>query len=600
MAEGKSSDNVVEETWLAYAFRRETEMAAIREGLARVESHYQALVTEPLVRNESLGGSNGLALWQRADERLRWPLWCRNDSVVSAATGVPTGWERVVGEGSPDSAARELAAALDARPELASGLNAPFVIGVRNKSEDRLRIVNDSLGVGRLYEMETELGWVWSNRLGALPIFAGVGAAADARGWAIFAAAGWFLGESTPIAGTRKVPAGAVIDVRGGKGGAEVASRVLEEREASLVAPRGRPSDAAAGAAAQVSALAAALGEAWDAAPVIDLSGGRDSRVSAAGAISAGLAARFKTVDNEPGEVEVVRRLIAAAPDRLAHVVNEPEAEEPVDDLAARLEAIHLVHDGMRNPQEVRRPTELPHSGLVPPSMSGHGGEIGHGFYYANRRAVWRLRRGGREGLLDRLMVAARRGHAAAGEEAYAAYGEECRRVLAAGREAGLDGPSLLDYFYLVERLPYRSGLGARSGRYSACVVPAFVRGAFDLKPGERLRAKLHNEVVAHLVPAWERIPYFVSGSGRMPATRRARIWEKPEHAAEIEGMIAAERGWPEIFDPDRIRRMWAEVREGGGSADYEHVFYRLVWRVGYEDHLERLKRASTSVAAGT
>ena len=104
-----------------------------------------------------------------------------------------------------------------------------------------------------------------------------------------------------------------------------------------------------------------------------------------------------------------------------------------------------------------------------------------------------------------------------------------------------MKGPSLLDYFYLAERLPHRSGLGARSGRLSACVVPAFVRAAFDLRPGDRLGAKLHAAVVADLVPEWKEIPFFVSGSGAMPATRRARIWEKEEHAAEITQMI--ERG---------------------------------------------------------
>jgi hypothetical protein len=83
-----------------------------------------------------------------------------------------------------------------------------------------------------------------------------------------------------------------------------------------------------------------------------------------------------------------------------------------------------------------------------------------------------------------------------------------------------------------------------------------------------------------------------------MPATRRARIWEKEEHASEITGLIEAGRGWPEMFDPDRIREMWTELRAGRGSADYEHVFYRLVWRAGYEDHLERLADAAVAAPA--
>ena len=599
MAEAKRSDNVVEETWLAYAFRDDAGESAIQSAVARVEAHYGALVAESLERSESLGPRHGMAFWQRADDRLSWPLWTRAGNMAAAFTAVPIGWERVVAS-SPATAAPDLAAVLDRRPREAAKLNAPFVAGIRNEAEGRLTIVNDSLGIGRLYEIETEAGWAWSNRLGALPIFAGVRPVADARGWGVLAAAGWFLGDTTPIAGTRKVPAGTVVAVASTAGATSVSSEQTAHRETELVAPRPRPGNAVADAGAGVRDLAGSLSEVWRVPPVVDLTGGRDSRVSAAAAISAGLDADFKTVDNEAGEVDVVRDLIAAAPRRMRHTVNAPESEETADDLASRLAAIHLVHDGMRNPQEVRRPTVLPHAGTVPPSISGHGGEIGHGFYYANRRQVWQLRHGGRDGLSERLMTAARRRHSAARPESYAAYGEECERVLATGTEVGVKGPSLLDYFYLAERLPHRSGLGARSGRYSACVVPAFVRASFDLRPGDRLGAKLHAAVVADLVPEWKAIPFFVSGSGAMPATRRARIWEKEEHAAEITQMIEEGRGWPEMLDPDRIREIWAEVRDGGGSADYEHVFYRLAWRAGYEEHLERLADAALAAPART
>jgi hypothetical protein len=48
------------------------------------------------------------------------------------------------------------------------------------------------------------------------------------------------------------------------------------------------------------------------------------------------------------------------------------------------------------------------------------------------------------------------------------------------------------------------------------------------------------------------------------------------------------------MLDRARIEEMWSEVKAGEGSADYEHVFYRLVWRVGYEEHLRRLGEAAT------
>jgi hypothetical protein len=40
---------------------------------------------------------------------------------------------------------------------------------------------------------------------------------------------------------------------------------------------------------------------------------------------------------------------------------------------------------------------------------------------------------------------------------------------------------------------------------------------------------------------------------------------------------------------------MWDEVRSGDGSADYEHVFDRIVWRVAFDAHLARLTAEATT-----
>ena len=336
--------------------------------------------------------------------------------------------------------------------------------------------------------------------------------------------------------------------------------------------------------------MAADFGRAWDAPIEISLSGGRDSRISAAAAVAAGIDATFSTTDQDPGEVEVVRELIAAAPVSMRHEIVHPEPEEaPEGGFAERVGAIHLVHDGLRNPQEVRRPTELPHSMRLPPTLSGHGGELGHGFYYGRAKKLRRIKRAGADGPIEQLERNARRKHSAAVAEAYDEYLAECEATLAEGRAAGLEGPELLDWYYLAQRLPYRSGLGARSGRASACVTPAFVRGAFDLSPRQRLGAKLHRPVIAAAVPEWKRVRFFTGAEGAMPEIHRRRIWERPDEAAAVEEMIAAERAWPAMLRPEAIREMWAEVRAGGGSRDWEHVFDRLVWRVTFEDHLRLL-----------
>ncbi len=520
--------NVITETWLAYAFERPLAIERVRAALGRVGAHYGAQLAEPPPLRASLGDTDGLALWRHDDDGSRWPAWAEGDGIVVAATAAPAGWRRVVGEVGAAEAALPLGRALAERPQRLAELVPPFVIGIREASagpgaaSGRLTIVNDFAGAGRIYEKRLEPadgtlgaeGWVWSNRLGALPIFAGTEPEPDERGWALFAAAGWFIADATPIRGTTKVAPGTAIVVRAGAGGAGAHVHHHQTRAAGELAGqhevyfRGAVDEAAN----QAIGLARDLAELFDEPPTVDLSGGRDSRISAAGAVAANIDCRFSTGDQEPGEVEIAKRLVETAPHRLEHLVTRPETD-PDDDLRRRVRAIHLVHDGMRNPQEIRRPMPLPLP-VEPtrPTISGHGGEIAHGFYYPSPKKLSEVRKGGEEGLVDRLEQAARQKHAAAHRGAYRAYRSEVESALDQGRRHGLAGADLLDYFYLVHRLAYRSGLGARSGRYSACATPAFVRAAFDLTPEQRLDGKLHLELIARLVPEWSEVPFFEPG----------------------------------------------------------------------------------------
>ena len=167
--------------------------------------------------------------------------------------------------------------------------------------------------------------------------------------------------------------------------------------------------------------------------------------------------------------------------------------------------------------------------------------------------------------------------------------------ALAEGRRHGLAGAELLDYFYLVHRLADRSGLGARSGRYSACATPAFVRAAFDLNPEQRLDGKLHLELIARLVPERSEVPFFDSDEAApQPETRRARIWEKPGHAETVEEMIADGKAWPQLFRRRPVRGAWKDARAGKAHHHWEAVFNRIVWREGFEEHLRELGRAAT------
>jgi hypothetical protein len=576
-------------TWVAYAFDEPVSLEAIDAALQRVRAHYAQLYAEPLTAGSRTSTTVGMALWRREDPRLRWPCWAEGGGTAVASTNAVTGWERVVGEVEPDRAPLELGRALASDPERLVELNPPFVLAALDSDATRLVIVNDFLATARFYELRTPSGWMWSNRLGALPLFAAIAPELDPDGWAIHAAAGWLLGPATPLRGAMKVGPGSAITVDAGPSGATV-HHAETGAVRRLVAPRrARLGEQARAAAGQSFALARSIGEVWDVAPTINLSGGRDSRISAAGAIAADLDAKFRTMDIEPGEVDAARQLLEAAPGSLALDVLEMESGEPDDSLAERIGAIHLVHDGLANPMGGQGALELPQRGFVSPLVTGHGGELAHGFYYDATRLRRELWPATRKRLLGRLERSGRQRHNSAREDAYALYLAEVERTLDEGRAHGVRGASLLDYYYLAERLPHRAGLGSRNDRYSACCTPAFVRGAFDLSPRARTRAALHWAVLDELTPAWSAIPFFHGGGGRMRPMRRQRIWERPRHSADMEEMLASPELWNDAFEPDRIQGMWQDAKAGAGHSHYEAAFMRIAWRVCFAEHARRL-----------
>ena len=523
--------NHLEQTWVAYAFDEPEAEDGLRERCSRVRTHTQQLFSEELQEDRTLGPCLGQALWRRPDPRLRTALFAEAHGNSVATTSAMTGWRNLPGDTGGSLGA--IGQALLAHPEEAARLNPPFVIGIVTAARDRLVIANDVVGAARLFELETPAGRIWSNRIGALVAFAGERPPLDARAWQVLAATGWFLGETTSLERVRQLRSATCITATRLDERTSVDRSRNTDALAELVKPRrARLRASAKDAAAAALSLAEDVGGNWDCRVRVDLSGGRDSRVSAAAAIKAGLDAELRTSDLEHGEVELVRGLIEKAPGDPDHSVKQPE-HEPDDSLAERLGGIHLVHDGMRNPQSLLRSSmPIPHGPLEAPVLSGHGGELGHGFYYGSAAEIKRLRRGGSEALVGRLEKAARKVHGAAREEAYAAYLDEAERTLAEGRELGLEGPALLDHYYLAQRLANRSGLTTRNERWSACSTPAFIRACFDLKPKQRLECRMHRLVVAELVPEWADAPWF-EPLPDAPDTKRARIWDKPGHREE-------------------------------------------------------------------
>ena len=585
--------NHLEQTWVAYAFDDPVPADDLDARCGRVRRHTQQLFAEEVAEQRATGPVLGQALWRRPDPRLRASLFAANAELSVASTSPITGSQRLTGAANDDI--ESIGASVLRDPDGATRLNPPFVIGVVSADRGTLVVANDVIGTARLFEMEIAGGRIWSNRIGALVAFAGERPGIDERAWQVLAATGWFLGETTSLERVRQLRSGTVIRAQRTSTRTTVrVDRNLDQLETLVKPRRARLQASARDAADAARGLVSDVGASWDCRIRVDLSGGRDSRVSAAAAISAGLNAELRTSDLEHGEVGLVRELIRKAPGDPDHAIKQPE-REPEDSLAERLHGIHLVHDGMRNPQSLLRSSmPIPHGPLESPVLSGHGGELGHGFYYGSPAEIRRLRRGGDDALMDRLEKAARKKHGAARDEAYLAYRDEAELTLSEGRGLGLKGPALLDYYYLAQRLANRSGLTTRNERWSACSTPGFIRACFDLKPKDRLVSRMHRLVVAELLPAWADAPWFEPAADA-PDTKRTRIWDKPGHREELGRIIEHDESWHGLFDAAEVKAAWTDALAGDVHQHWEIVFTRVIWRATFERHVEVLDRAASA-----
>ena len=256
----------------------------------------------------------------------------------------------------------------------------------------------------------------------------------------------------------------------------------------------------------------------------------------------------------------------------------------------------HLVHDGMRSSETLHIAQRHPSPRTTHATFTGHGGAHAHASFY-NRDRHWRgVQRRGPEGPAWRLRRFFGTALKFVRPDVDALVREEIDAALSEGRDHGLDGPDLLDYFNCTDHFPNWSNFAGSASAYSALTTPAFGRAAFDTTPEERRRNVLHRTVTGLLVPSWREIPYF-EPSGR-PQRARPRIWQRPNDAAAFERILADESTWGAMFEPDRIRELWAEVKRGDGRMAQEKLFERIVFRATFEEHLRLLgDRATADVA---
>lgn len=585
---------------VAYALDRPAEAGEVEARLGRVEAYYRSLWPVPVRRSGADAAGIGVHVWDAVKSAWRWPSWAQDDRLAAATLYLPLGYERVVGHVAPERAALPLARALRDRPAWTLELTGPWVIAALEPAGPGLFLEVDGLGVGRLFELRFDGGWVWSNRPVAACRFAGIRAEADRDGWRTLAAAEWFMRDRTPYARVHAVPSGGIVQVSP-HDRAPVRTRI----DALGVWANAHGDPVADGCldelAHALTGFAASVGRMTAEPVVADLSGGRDSRVVVAAGLAAGLALEVQTNGAEAGEADVAEALVAGlATERsrlVTHHVSRPTVTGPErtfglrDDAPVLANALawHRAQEGLRPPSylPVAAPASLSSRELI--TMGGAGGEIAHGHYYPpEHAALGELPWPERADRITDLLADKLYGASGASPQARGTTRGLVHAAVEDALRAGLADARALDHFYAAERLRRWGTTAEAAGSVALLLVPEFVRAAFALTPDQRQANALHRAITARLVPEWADVGYY----RRPPGVVQPRFIPRLGRAVDRDALTAIVRArdpWADAFDVGRVERAWSALLDGGGGPANERVMQRVIARAAFEDFLREV-----------
>jgi hypothetical protein len=151
----------------------------------------------------------------------------------------------------------------------------------------------------------------------------------------------------------------------------------------------------------------------------------------------------------------------------------------------------------------------------------------------------------------------------------------------------GIEDATMLDYFYVVERLRRWGTTGERSGVVSPLLVPSFVRSAFALSPAQRVDNTLHRELVRRLIPEWADVPFFTPAARSAGPRARVRCLADAPDRDVIQNFIRDVDG----FDQQALDTLWAASTAGASSAAAEAALSQALWRATFDQHLDEVNR---------
>lgn len=584
-------------TFLAFKFDSEISKEEIENGINRVRRHYYEShpinfeVEVSLFTHKNLGA----VIFDSKNTPLKWKSVEEKDNKAIVTFAPPPNWKKFSVSGDVNKAPLEIMELLSENKQIQSEFSTPTCLCTIDKNSEELDIYTDPLGFARLYEYRGENGWFWSNRAGAVTLMAGEKAEADKDAWEFHSSAGWFVDTTSPIENVVRVEAGIRINTTSDY---DIPRRKIDYGAFDrLVTPRKYQKFNASKIAEDMLNNLGSYSELWSLPYDVDLSGGKDSRVCSAAVIASKTEdVQFNTIATLEKEAETAQELLAKVNLSHKHNIIEPakrDANKKVvkTPLKERLRTLFHHSDGDLTPVLTRTGVfpEEHFSDVKKIWIQGAMGEIGKATYYNSETFYNRLIKEGNYAAYKRV-TRAYSGLDGIKPEITEKANQFIFSVIQKGKAKGVSNLYLLDYFYLVERarrwLPQNSDIS----RYSAFFSNVFLEQAFNMSYEEKMNLDVFTSVIEELVPQWKDVPFYRRKlTDRDERTEKGmRLWQTSDKE-DIEEILSMPENWNDIFDEEKVMKIWDSAIDGDFHPGIESLFDRLVMKATYQEHLDRL-----------
>lgn len=541
---------------LAYAFDQEhppsADEFAIR--LEGAHDHMTRLASTELDLVRIGDRRSGLVVWLHPNRHLTWPTVVSRGAEGAAWLHVPAA------AGGRDSGVDALTLARDVTRGSVDRAELGAPCAAFHWDAEGLRIVNDRLGMVRLYEFDvTGLGHLWSSRPGLAHVFGGMSPEVPESAWSDMATFGWSA-DGRSLLGDGQQMRPSVTCVVDASGRVSRSTELPDWIHASVEG--GVPDDPAA---AEGMIRAARTASWWDGRPVADLSGGKDSRGTAAAAIRAGVVDTVRTVNTDPGEVTTAQEFMRHGGEGIEHRVDQvsPSAS-PEDGALERYSSLHRAWEGAYNATSAYRAKGL--AGFKPERaarINGLGGEAIQGRTVigasVREKLIGKRPEAGRDQLLKLAGMRARAVSDSAMDGSRAVEESFFAEAVELGHD---DAFMVLDHVYHSSKMPFWSHPQATGSTllplYSLQLLPRTMYSMKHVAP----YGEVHQRLLRSLIPEWAEIPFYKGTSQTRTAPKMSENPDWTEISETIRDGVAGLG----TFDSEVVRAMIDEAEDGAAT----------------------------------